>query len=294
MQNLNDLRAFVLVAQTQSFTKAGALLGVSASALSHTIKNLEVRLKTTLLNRTTRSISTTEAGEQLYRQLLPLLGDIEQCVNDLSRFRDTLQGRLRINANDHAFIFALWDKFQRFMSQYPEVELELISDHKFTDIVAEGFDAGIRLGSDVAKDMIAVPISTDMKMCVVGSPDYFARYGMPQTPAELVEHHCIRFRLPTSGGIMDWEFKMADSKIYKIQPYSHLIVSSSQLMKHACLNGQGLNWTPQDSVAQEISDGRLVEVLSDYSVSYEGYHLYYPNRRQGSPLFRALVDILKG
>lgn len=293
MENLNDLRAFVLVAQYKSFTKAGALLGVSASALSHTIKNLEVRLKTTLLNRTTRSTSTTEAGEQLYRQLLPLLGDIDQCVSDLSHFRDTLQGRLRINANDHAFIFALWEKFQRFMETYPEVELELISDNKFTDIVAEGFDAGIRLGDDVSKDMIAVRISDDMQMCVVGSPDYFAKYGTPQQPDDLANHRCIRFRLPTSGGIMAWEFQLEDGKIHKFQPQSNLITGSSRLIAHACLNGQGLNWTPKDSVTDELASGQLVEVLADYAVSYEGYHLYYPNRRQGSPLFRALVDELK-
>ena len=293
MENLNDLRAFVLVAQHKSFTKAGALLGVSASALSHTIKNLEVRLKTTLLNRTTRSISTTEAGEQLYQQLLPLLGDIDQCISDLSHFRDTLQGRLRINANDHAFIFVLWEKFQRFMETYPEVELELISDHKFVDIVAEGFDAGIRLGSDVAKDMIAVKISDEMQMCVVGSPDYFAKYGMPQHPDDLANHRCIRFRLPTSGGIMSWEFKMRDGKIHKIQPQSNLIVGSSRLMSHACLNGQGLNWTPRDSIAEELKEGRLVEVLSEYAICYDAYHFYYPNRRQSSPLFRALVEVLK-
>lgn len=294
MESLNDLRAFVLVAQHKSFTKAAALLGVSASALSHTIKNLEVRLKTTLFNRTTRSTATTEAGEQLYRQLLPLLADIDQCVNDLSQFRDTLQGRLRINANDHAFIFVLWQKFQRFMAQYPEVELELIGDHKFVDIVAEGFDAGIRLGMSVAKDMIAVRISADMQMCVVGSPDYFEQYGIPRSPDELAQHRCLRFRLPTSGGIMAWEFKMPDGKIHKIQPYSKLIVGSSPLMKHACLNGQGLNWTPKDSVSEELAEGKLVEVLADYAVSYEGYYLYYPNRRQHSPLFRALVESLKG
>lgn len=294
MQNLNDLRAFVLVAQTQSFTKAGALLGVSASALSHTIKNLEVRLKTTLLNRTTRSISTTEAGEQLYRQLLPLLGDIEQCVNDLSRFRDTLKGRLRINANDHAFMFTLWEKFQRFMTAYPEIELELVSNHKFTDIVAEGFDAGIRLGQDVAKDMIAVRVADDMQMCVVGSPSYFAQFGEPKTPAELAQHRCLRFRLPTSGGIMNWEFKLPrKQELYTFQPENGFIANSSAVLQKACLEGMGLIWTPQDSVADALASGQLQTVLCNYAVSYEGYHLYYPNRRQHSPLFRALVEALK-
>lgn len=291
-ENLNDLRAFVLVAQTGSFTKAGALLGVSTSALSHTIKGLEERLKIKLFHRTTRSISTTEAGEMLFHQISPLLDEITLKVNELSVFRNTLKGTLRINSSEHAFIFALWDKFQTFMNLYPEVELELKSDQKFSDIVAERFDAGIRLGGDVEKDMIAVKVADDMHMCVVGSPAYFAKYGTPTQIDELINHKCLRVRLPTSGGIMAWEFRQ-QGKIVKFNPQSHFIASSNRLLAKASLTGNGLVWVPRDSVMDELSQGTLVECLAEFSISYDGYHLYYPNRRQNSPLFKALVDVLK-
>lgn len=290
-ENLNDLRAFVCVAQTGSFTKAGALLGVSNSALSHAIKGLEQRLKIKLFHRTTRSISTTEAGEQLFGQLAPLLAGIDQSVNELSQFRNTLRGRLRINGNEHAFVYPLWHKFQVFMRQYPEVELELFSEPKFSDIVAGRFDAGIRLGDDVEKDMIAVQIAPDMQMCVVASPEYLAQYGTPQHPEQLAEHRCLCLRLPTSGGIMPWEFRLAD-KIYKFQPQGNLIANNRVLLE-ACLAHQGLLWLPLDSVAEPLANGSLVECLAPYRMRYQGYHLYYPNRHQHSPLFQALVGVLR-
>ncbi|MCU9998565.1 LysR family transcriptional regulator [[Pasteurella] aerogenes] len=291
-ENLNDLRAFVIVAQSGSFTKAGASLGVSTSALSHTIKSLEERLKIKLFHRTTRSISTTEAGEQLFEQLAPLLADIELKINELSLFRDTLKGKLHLNGSDHAFIFALWDKLQAFMEQYPEVELELTSEQKFSDIVAERFDAGIRLGADVEKDMIAVKIADDMQMCVVASPDYLAKNGTPKQIDDLAHHQCLRLRLPTSGGIMAWEFEQ-HGKTLKFHPQSQLIASSNRLLAKACLEGRGLLWLPKDSIAGELRLGLLVECLAKFSIRYDGYHLYYPNRRQNSPLFRALVEALK-
>lgn len=250
-----------------------------------------------MLNRTTRSIHPTEAGEMLYHSLAVKFADIKQCVDDLSQFRNTLQGKLKINANDHAFIYTLWHKFERLMREYPEIELELVSNHRFVDIVAEGFDAGIRLGRDVAKDMIAQRIAPDMQMCVVASPDYWAKHGTPNTPNELTSHRCLRFRLPSTGGIMAWEFVQTDRtespSSQKFLPQGEFVATSSTFLHHAAKQGAGVIWTPKDSVQTDLDKGILQEMLANYVVSYEGYHLYYPNKRQNSPIFRALVACLK-
>ncbi|MDG2938673.1 LysR family transcriptional regulator [Bisgaard Taxon 10/6] len=295
-ENLNDLRAFILVARTGSFTKAAAQMGVSQSALSHSIRGIEERLKIKLFHRNTRSISTTEAGEQLYQRLSPLFDDIDKEINELSAFRNAVSGSLRINGNEHVFRYVLNEKLAQFMQDYPEVHLDLVAEDRFIDIVAERFDAGIRLGHNVAKDMIAVRISADLQMCTAASPDYLAKHGTPKTPYDLTEHQCLLHCLPTSGGNMMWEFRDPKAKkhIVKIQPQGRFRTNQGFLHKGYALNGLGIIWTPQDVIAQEIADGKLLPILADWNMSYEGYHLYYPNRRQNSPLFRALVEALKG
>lgn len=294
-ENLNDLRAFIVVARTGSFTKVGAQMGVSQSALSHSIRGLEERLKIKLFHRTTRSISTTEAGEQLYQSLFPLFDDIDHKVQALSVFRNATSGNLRINGNEHVFRYVLHEKLARFMQDYPEVNVELVAEDKFMDIVAERFDAGIRLGHNVAKDMIAVRISDDLQMCTVASPDYLAKHGTPKTPYDLTEHECLLHRLPSTESHMVWEF--ADPKrkghIVRIQPQGRFTSNQGFLHQHYALNGLGIMWTPQDVVGQEIANGQLIPILTDWNMRYEGYHLYYPNRRQNSPLLQALVAYLK-
>lgn len=295
LENLNELRAFVVVAQTGSFTKAGERLGVSTSALSHSIRKLEEQLKVKLFHRTTRSISTTEAGEQLFRQLQPLFERIEDNVNALNSFRDTLSGKLRINGSDHAFTFALWEKFADFLRRYPEVELELTSDAKFVDIVAGRFDAGIRLGEALEQDMIAARVSNDMQMAVVATPQYLAEQGIPKTVEALKQHQCINIKMPSGEGIIQWEFRQPNSQeIVKFNPKGRLILNNNFLAAKACLSHLGLAWMPKDRVQVELDSGELVEVLSDYTMNYGGYYLYYPNRHQNSPLFKALVAALRG
>lgn len=294
-ENLNDLRAFLLVAQTSSFTKAAAQMGVSQSALSHSIRGIEERLQIKLFHRTTRSISTTEAGERLYQRLLPLFDEIDQEVNGLSEFRNALKGGLRINGNEHVFRDVLADKFAEFVKRYPEVALELVAEDRFVDIVAERFDAGIRLGADVAKDMIALRISPDVKMTAAASPNYLAQHGTPKTPFDLTEHHCLKHRLATLGGILAWEFRdPITKKIVKFQPQGNLTANNGFLLQHYAKQGLGILWSPQDSIQTELDNGSLVPILTDWAMQYEGYHLYYPNRRQNSPLLKALMDVLRG
>ena len=295
IDNINELRTFIVAAQQGSFTKAAAKLGVSTSALSHTIRKLEDQLKLKLFNRTTRSVATTEAGEKLFQNLLPLFESIEDNLNALSSFRDTLKGKLRINGNDHAFLCVLWDKLITFMERYPEVELELISDLKFIDIVSSRFDAGIRLGGDVDQDMVAVKLSEKMQMGVFATPSYLTQYGTPQKVEDLLNHQCICSKIPSSDGIMPWEFRQQKSQngIVKFHPKGNLVLNSSQIIHRAILSGKGLAWLPVDWIKDELDTGKLIEVLKDQAIEYEGYYLYYPSRRQNSPLFKALVDMLK-
>ena len=294
IDNMNELRSFIIVAQTGSFTKAAARLNVSTSALSHSMRKLEEQLKIKLFNRTTRSVATTEAGEQLFRQLLPLFESIEDNINALSTFRDTLNGTLRINGADHVFMYAIWDKLLVFMEKYPEVKLELTSDMKFTDIVAGRFDAGIRLGKEVDQDMIAVRISDDMQMALVATPEYLAKNGTPQTLQDLTQHQCVCVRMPTSEGLFVWEFRSPDSQeIIKFTPNGRLVVNNNFLAQKACLSHLGLALMPKDRMAKEVERGEVVELLPEYAMHYDGYHLYYPNRRQNSPLFKALVECLR-
>lgn len=269
---------------------------VSPSALSHSIKGIEERLKTKLFFRTTRSVSTTEAGERLYQELAPLFEQIDLKVNSLSVLRNTVSGTLRINAANHAIIYALWHKFERFLNSYPEVQLELVSDMKFTDIVAERYDAGIRLGETLEKDMIAVRIADeDMKVILVATPDYLAQHGTPHDLEQLAQHQCLLVRMPTHGGIMTWEFldPTDPRQIINFAPQGRFICSNNFVIRRACLSGQGIAWITADYVQEDIHQGKLVQIMPDWTMRYDGYHLYYPNRRSDSPLFQALVKCLR-
>lgn len=291
--NLNDLRAFVAVARSASFTKAGAQLCISQSALSHAIRGLEARLGVQLLRRTTRSIATTEAGELLYRRLAPLFDDISASLAELSAYRGSLKGTLRINGNEHALHW-LWPKFARFLREFPGVQLDLTAENRFVDIVAGRFDAGIRLGGDLAKDMIAVRISPDLAMCCAASPAYLAGHGTPQSPADLHAHRCLSMRLMTHGGLLDWEFRHpSDGSIVRVAGQGGLISNDGLVLKQAALAGEGIVWMPQDSVADALAQGTLTAVLADWARHYQGYHLYYPNRRAHAPLLQALVSVLR-
>lgn len=295
IDNINELRTFIIAAQQGSFTKAAAILGVSTSALSHTIKKLESQLNIKLFNRTTRSIATTQAGEQLFQNLLPLFESIEDNINALSSFRNTIKGKLRINGNDHAFICVLWDKLMQFMTQYPEIELELVSDLKFVDIITGRFDAGIRLGGDVNQDMIAVKLSDKMQMGVFATPSYIKQHGKPEKIDDLKHHQCICTKISSSDGVMPWEFRQhqKSTSIIKFHPKGNLLLNSSQLIRRAVLSNKGFAWLPVDWIQNELAEGRLVEVLKSHAIDYEGYYLYYPNSRQHSPLLRALIETLQ-
>ena len=291
---LNDLRAFLVVAQQGSFTKAARQMGVSPSALSHSIRGVEERLQVKLFNRTTRSVSTTDAGERLYQRLLPLFDGIDREVDALSEVRDAVRGKVRINGTRHVFDHVLRERIGRFVQTHPEIEVELVGDSRFVDIVADRFDFGIRLGDDVEKDMIAVRVSPDMRMCVVATPAYLTVHGTPQTPADLVHHECIRMLL-ADGSALVWEFAdpAQPGRVAKVQPQGRFASNLEGCLRSALQHGQGLLWTPQDTVADLLAAGEVVPVLEDWAISYPGYHLYYPNRHHQSPVFRAVVEALR-
>lgn len=293
-ENLNDLRAFLVVAQQGSFTKAARQMGVSPSALSHSIRGVEERLQVKLFNRTTRSVSTTDAGERLYQRLLPLFDGIDREVDALSEVRDAVRGKVRINGTRHVFDHVLRERIGRFVQTHPEIEVELVGDSRFVDIVADRFDFGIRLGDDVEKDMIAVRVSPDMRMCVVATPAYLTVHGTPQTPADLVHHECIRMLL-ADGSALVWEFAdpAQPGRVAKVQPQGRFASNLEGCLRSALQHGQGLLWTPRDTVADLLAAGEVVPVLEDWAISYPGYHLYYPNRHHQSPVFRAVVEALR-
>jgi DNA-binding transcriptional LysR family regulator len=295
-ENLNDLRAFILVAQVGSFTKAAGQLGVSQSALSYTIKTLEDRIGVKLLNRTTRSVSPTQAGERLRAEIEPLITGIEQKLGRLNEFRDSPRGTLRINSSEHVINLLLWDKLAKFAMDYPDVLLEITTDYALTDIVKDRFDIGIRLGGDVDKDMVAVRVTPNVQMIVVASPDYIAAYGTPQAPKDLQEHRCLTMRLPRHENIMAWEFQHPDKNqsqsVMSYRPQSAMIVNHAHLLMKGAVHGLGLAWVPSTMAESELNAGRLVSLLADWSITYDGYYMYYPSR-QLSPLFRLFVDALK-
>ncbi|MGO7907572.1 LysR family transcriptional regulator [Rhizobium leguminosarum] len=289
---VNDLIAFLAVARAQSFTKAAGKLGVSQSALSHTIRGLEERLGLRLLTRTTRSVAPTEAGERLLVSIGPRLDEIESELAALSAFREKPAGTIRINAGEHAADAVLWPALQKLLPDYPDINVEIIVDYGLTDIVAERYDAGVRLGEQVAKDMIAVRIGPDMRMAVVGAPAYFDTRPKPLTPQELTDHNCINLRLPTYGSVYAWEFEK-DGRELRVRVEGQLVFNNIALRLNAVLAGMGLAYMPENLVEAHLADGRLVRVLEDWCLPFSGYHLYYPSRRHTSPAFALLVDALR-
>jgi DNA-binding transcriptional LysR family regulator len=290
--DFNHLQAFILVARERSFTRAAAQLGVSQSALSHTIRGLEARLGVRLLTRSTRGVSPTEAGEKLYASLEPHYEAIEAGLSALDEARGKPAGTIRITTHDHAAGTVLWPKLARVLAAYPDIKLEISINYGLIDIVAERFDAGVRLGDQVARDMIAVRISPDMKRAVVGSPAYLAGRPLPQTPQDLVRHNCINLRLATHGGLAPWEFTK-DGKELQVQVEGQAIFNTTPQKLQAALDGAGLATLPDDMVEEHVAAGRLQRVLEDWCPTYPGYHLYYPSRRQASPAFALVVEALR-
>ena len=290
--NVNDLLAFLAVARERSFTKAAAKLGVSQSALSHTIRGLEARLGLRLLTRTTRSVSPTQAGERLLQTVGHRFEEIEAELEALSELRDKPAGTIRITATDYAADTILFPKLAKFLPEYPDIKIEIIIDYGLTDIVAQRYDAGVRAGEQVAKDMIAVRIGPDIRMAVVGAPSYFAKRSPPKKPQDLTEHNCINLRLPTYGGLYAWEFEKGDGEL-RVRVDGQLVLNSTAQMLKAALAGFGLAYVPHDVAQPHVAEGRLNRVLEDWCPPYTGYHLYYPSRRQSSPAFALLVDALR-
>lgn len=291
-ENFNELAAFALVASERSFTRAAAKMGVSQSALSQTIRNLEARLEVRLLTRTTRSVSPTEAGEFLLTNLAPKLDEIVNVLNALRGMRQKPAGTVRITAAAHSAISVIEPGLRQLLRENPDINVEISINDSLEDIVAERFDAGVRLGEQVAKDMIATRISPDIRMIVVGSPDYFSRYPEPESPHDLTHHNCINLRLPTYGGLYAWEFDHNGDKL-NVKVDGQLIFNSLELMLNAVRAGSGLSCFPEDSVAQDIREGKLIQVLDAWSPLMPGYHLYYPDRRHHSPAFMLVLNALK-
>ena len=291
-ENLNDVIAFLAVANERSFTRAAAKLGVSQSALSHAIRGLEERLGLRLLTRTTRSVAPTEAGERLVRNAGPRLEEVEAELVALSELRNRPSGTIRITAGEHAAEAILWPALAKFLPRYPAIKVELIIDYGLTDIVAQRYDAGVRLGEQVAKDMIAVRIGPDFRMTVVGAPAYFATRPKPKNPQDLAAHDCINLRLPTYGGIHAWEFEKRGRAV-KVRVDGHLVFNNIALRKKAALAGLGLTYLPEDQVREDVANGRLVHVLADWCPPFSGYHLYYPSRRQAASALALLVEALR-
>jgi len=290
--NLDDLLAFVAVARERSFTRAAARLGVSQSALSHTMRELEARLGVRLLTRTTRSVSPTEAGERLLNTVGPRLEEIEAELGALGELRDKPAGTIRLTATEYAADEILLPKLAKLLRAYPDIKVEIVIDYGLTDIVAQRFDAGVRSGEQVAKDMIAVRIAPDMRIAVVGTPSYFKSQPEPKRPQDLVNHNCIKLRLPTHGGVYAWEFEKAGREL-RVRVDGQLTYNTTAQMFSAALAGLGLAYVPEGLAKPHVAKGRLKRVLTDWCPPYSGYHLYYPSRRQPSAAFALLVDALR-
>ncbi|MHC2465677.1 LysR family transcriptional regulator [Bradyrhizobium embrapense] len=290
--DVNHLIAFLEVARERSFTRAAARLGVSQSALSHTMRALEERLGVRLLTRTTRSVAPTEAGERLLQGIGPRFEEIEAELAALNALREKPAGTIRINAGEHAAETILWPALEKFLPRYPDIKVEITVDNGLTNIVAERFDAGVRLGEQLAKDMIAVRIAPDFRMVVVGAPSYLKRRDRPKRPQDLTQHACINIRLPTHGGIYAWEFEKRGRPI-KVRVDGQLVFNSAALRIKAALAGLGLAYVAEDQVQAQLAKGQLVQVLDDWCAPFPGYHLYYPSRRQSSPAFALLVNALR-
>jgi len=291
-EDLGGLAAFVAVAEERSFTRAAARLGTSQSALSQTVKRLEARLGVRLLTRTTRSVSPTEAGEQLLGSVRFAFDEIDTQLVALSELRDKPAGTIRITAGQHAADTVLFPVLEQLLPEYPDVNVELSVDTGLRDIVADRFDAGVRLGEQVEKDMIAVRIGPDLRMALVAAPAYFEQRPAPRTPHDLTGHNCINLRFPTLGGLYTWEFEK-DGRELNVRVEGQLIFNETRLIVRAACAGLGLAYILEDHVSEHLADGRLVRALEDWCPPFSGYHLYYPSRRQHTPAFALLVEALR-
>lgn len=291
-RNLNDLLGFVTVAREGSFTRAAASLGVTQSALSQSIRGLEERLQIRLLTRTTRSVSTTAAGERLVRAIGQRFDEIESELDALTELRDKPAGTVRITCGDHVLQSILLPRLTRLLKDYPDITLEFDVNYGFRDIVADRFDAGVRMGSTIDKDMIAVAIGPALRLAVVASPRYFAAHPAPKLPRDLTEHRCINQRMPTSGGLYVWNFERRGRKV-NVRVDGPLIFNTTPPQVDAALAGLGIVLLPEDEVMFHVGAGRLVRVLEDWCPRFAGYHLYYPSRRQPSPAFSLVVEALR-
>ncbi|MGO6814695.1 LysR family transcriptional regulator [Rhizobium brockwellii] len=291
-QNINDLMVFLVVARERSFTKAAAKFGVSQSALSHTLRQLEQRLGVRLLTRTTRSVSPTEAGERMLQSIGPLFDEIGSALDGLNILRDQPAGTVRLTAGDYQIQCYIWPKLRTFLQQYPDIRLELDVNYGLQDIVSEGYDAGVRFGEQIAKDMISVRIGLDVRFAVVAAESYFALRDIPTHPKDLMQHRCINLRLPTYGGLYAWEFEENGREI-KVRVDGQLVFNTIYNVLEAALDGFGFAYVPEDIAKLHLGTGRLHRFLEDFSPYWEGFHLYYPSRRQSSPAFSLLVNALR-
>lgn len=291
-EDLIDMLWFMAVAEERSFTKAAARLGTSQSTLSHTIKRLETRMGLRLLTRTTRSVSPTEAGEKILRSLAPRISEIEQDIDAVLEVRDKPSGTVRITLSDHALESVVWPKLQPVMKDFPDIKIELNANDGFINIVEERFDAGVRLGESLDKDMIAVRISPDWRLIALGSPAYFETHGFPQHPQELVSHKCINQRQIRSGGLYTWEFEK-DGRELRVRVDGQLIFNSSRAQINAAVSGYGIAYLPENLVLDDLATGRLVQILDEWSPFFQGYYLYYPSKRQNAPAFSVVINALR-
>jgi DNA-binding transcriptional LysR family regulator len=291
-EQFNDLLWFLAVAEERSFTRAAAKLGIAQSTLSHTIKRLETQMGIRLLTRTTRNVAPTEAGERLRQSLAPRVAEIEAEIAALMEFREKPAGRIRITLSDHALNGVVWPKLRPVLSEYPDIKVEFSLDSGFRNIVQEGFDAGVRLGESVEKDMIAVRIGPDWRLVAVASPGYLASHAPPQHPTDLIGHTCINMRQATAGGLYAWEFAQ-DGQELRVRVDGQLTFNNSYAMIDAALNGYGIAYVPEDIVALQVGLGDLVLLLDEWSPKFAGYYVYYPSRRQNLPAFKVIVDALR-
>lgn len=290
--DLNRLRWFQLVAEERSFTRAAARIGVAQSTLSHTIKQLEQQMGIRLLTRTTRNVALTEAGERLLQTIAPRLTEIDEEIAALSAFRDKPSGSIRLTLSDHALDRVVWPKLKAVLRDHPDINVELILDSTFRNIVEEGFDAGVRLGESVEKDMIAVRIGPDWRLVAVAAPTYLAARGTPRHPKDLVGHTCVNMRHESAGGLYAWEFEK-DGQELRVRVGGQLAFNNSFAMIDAAVSGFGIAYVPNDIVERELASGALTQVLDDWSPFFDGYFLYYPSRRQNLPAFRVVVEALR-
>lgn len=290
--DLNQLRWFQFVAEEHSFTRAAAKIGVAQSTLSYAIKQLEDRMGVRLLTRTTRNVATTTAGERLFQTITPRIAEIEDEIAALTALRDKPSGTVRLTLSDHALESVVWPKLRPVLRDYPDIHVELILDSTFRNIVEEGFDAGVRLGESVEKDMIAVRIGSDWRLVAVASPGYLAAHGVPEHPQDLVRHVCINMRHETAGGLYAWEFEKGGQEL-RVRVSGQLTFNNSYAMIDAAVNGYGIAYVPDDIVERQLASGALVQVLDDWSPLFDGYFLYYPSRRQNLPAFKVIVDALR-